>query len=253
MKVVGILSVLISIISLVISIALPDKFETISPNRNLMIQQMQMKLKMLELDSAMIGLKSHVVALQPFTEGELDSTLQLTFETDFNAMNGSLVQNTDVYYKSELSEDSTQVILVPFTHVYERIRASPSVYSLSYIQADQDAQSLEALNYVVVLDFKKLILPKVISDLKCEMGSASIAYQLIDIRKHQVIKEGTFSITPNDHVAFRQQEKLTVSQKMELRQVSLNSHFAQLMGEKLAKELRESCAVIGTIPFPEMR
>lgn len=252
MKVVGVLSALVSIFSLILNFIPDRKFNT-SIDHNLMLQQMESMEQLHKMDTLMLELKSHVLALELFSDAPIDSSLRLNFETDFQSMNGPMIQNADIYYASEFWDDSVETILTPFTHVYEQIRSSPSVYSISYSEAERDAQSIETLNYVVVLDFKELILPKAISDSKFEMGEAKITYQLFDLRKHQLLKEGIFTITSKDHTAYYEDERSIISKKPANRQASLNVHFFAVLGEKLTEELRKSCLVESSIVFPEMR
>ena len=206
------------------------------------------------LDKAFIALKAHVIGKQLFPKESLASPPDLYFETDFYATNGALVKNTDIYYVTEFQGNSESDVFIPYQHPYENTKnyVSHSTYA-NLVTLKEQSQSLKELNYVVILDFKELILPKATSDSEFEMGLATVAYQLIDLRKQQVLKEGEFSITSEDRIEYRHYETADASKKTADMQGSLNLQYSVLIGEKLAAELRQFCVVNNKVPFPVMR
>lgn len=206
------------------------------------------------LDKAFVALKAHVLDKQLFPVGAIDSSLKLNFETDFYAANGPMVQNADIYYTTEFQGKSASGVFIPYQHPYENTKNYVRHNTdLNQVTLKEQLKSLTQLNYVVVLDFKELILPKAISDAEFEMGLATVAYQLIDLRKQQVLKEGTFSITSEDHVEYRHYETADASKKTADMQGSLNLQYSVLIGEKLTEELKKVCNIENKVPFPVMR
>lgn len=206
------------------------------------------------LDKVFVALKSHVLGNELFPVGTLDSSLKLNFQTDFYATNGALIQNVDVYYTTEFQGNSESGVFIPYQHPYENTKNYVSHSTeANLVTLKEQSQSLKQLNYVVILDFKELVLPKATSDSEFEMGLATVAYQLIDLRKQQVLKEGVFSITSDDHVEYRHYETSDASKKTADMQGSLNLQYSVLIGEKLAEELKKSCIVENKVPFPVMR